>query len=256
MLANPVKQMVKAGGVSVGTMMFEFNTTGIGRIAANAGAEFAVYDMEHTGWDVETIRMLIATTPRPRLVPIVRIPTTQYHFVSRVLDMGAMGIMAPMVESAEEARLLVQSAKYPPVGRRGAAFSIAHDDYKNDSIAEVVRSSNAEVLIIAQIETAAGLHNLEEIAAVAEIDVLWIGLYDLANSLGLPGQMQHPQIQSAIDQVLAACDRHGKVPAVLVTSVEEGRAQIQRGFRLVAFGGDVWIYQTALTQGLAAVRAP
>ena len=256
MLANPVKQKVKAGGVSVGTMMFEFNTTGIGRIAANAGAEFAVYDMEHTGWDVETIRMLIATTPRPKLVPIVRIPTTQYHFVSRVLDMGAMGIMAPMVESAAEARLLVQSAKYPPVGRRGAAFSIAHDDYKNDSIAEVVRSSNAEVLIIAQIETAAGLHNLEEIAAVAEIDVLWIGLYDLANSLGLPGQMQHPQIQSAIDQVLAACNRHGKVPAVLVTSVEEGRAQIQRGFRLVAFGGDVWIYQTALTQGLAAVRAP
>ena len=256
MLANPVKQKVKAGGVSVGTMMFEFNTTGIGRIAANAGAEFAVYDMEHTGWDVETIRMLIATTPRPKLVPIVRIPTTQYHFVSRVLDMGAMGIMAPMVESAAEARLLVQSAKYPPVGRRGAAFSIAHDDYKNDSIAEVVRSSNAEVLIIAQIETAAGLNNLEEIAAVAEIDVLWIGLYDLANSLGLPGQMQHPQIQSAIDQVLAACNRHGKVPAVLVTSVEEGRAQIQRGFRLVAFGGDVWIYQTALTQGLAAVRAP
>ena len=256
MLANPVKQKVKAGGVSVGTMMFEFNTTGIGRIAANAGAEFAVYDMEHTGWDIETIRMLIATTPRPKLVPIVRIPTTQYHFVSRVLDMGAMGIMAPMVESAAEARLLVQSAKYPPVGRRGAAFSIAHDDYKNDSIAEVVRSSNAEVLIIAQIETAAGLSNLEEIAAVAEIDVLWIGLYDLANSLGLPGQMQHPQIQSAIDRVLAACDRHGKVPAVLVTSVEEGRAQIQRGFRLVAFGGDVWIYQTALTQGLAAVRAP
>ena len=256
MLANPVKQKVKAGGVSVGTMMFEFNTTGIGRIAAKAGAEFAVYDMEHTGWDIETIRMLIATTPRPKLVPIVRIPTTQYHFVSRVLDMGAMGIMAPMVESAAEARLLVQSAKYPPVGRRGAAFSIAHDDYKNDSIAEVVRSSNAEVLIIAQIETAAGLSNLEEIAAVAEIDVLWIGLYDLANSLGLPGQMQHPQIQSAIDRVLAACDRHGKVPAVLVTSVEEGRAQIQRGFRLVAFGGDVWIYQTALTQGLAAVRAP
>ncbi|WP_397571543.1 HpcH/HpaI aldolase/citrate lyase family protein [Schlesneria sp. T3-172] len=256
MLANPVKKCVATGGVSVGTMMFEFNTTGIGRIAANAGAEFAVYDMEHTGWDIESIRMLIATTPKPKLVPIVRIPTTQYHFVSRVLDTGAMGVMAPMVESAEEARLLVQSAKYPPIGRRGAAFSIAHDDYKNDSIAEVVRSANAEVLIIAQIETAAGLDNLDEIAAVPELDCLWIGLYDLANSLGLPGQMQHPRILDAIDRVLAACERNRKVPAVLVTSVEEGRAQIQRGFRLVAFGGDVWIYQSALTQGLAAVRAP
>jgi 2-dehydro-3-deoxyglucarate aldolase/4-hydroxy-2-oxoheptanedioate aldolase len=256
MLSNPVKQTVKSGGVSIGTMMFEFNTTGIGRIAANAGAEFAVYDMEHTGWELETIRMLIATTPRPGLVPIVRIPTTQYHFVSRVLDMGAMGVMAPMVESADEARLLVQSAKYPPTGRRGAAFGIAHDDYGIGTIPEVVRSSNAESLLIVQIETAKGLQNLDEIATVPEIDVLWIGLYDLANSLGLPGQMDHPQIQAAIDRVLAVCRTQNKVPAVLVTSIDEGRAQLARGFRLVAFGGDVWIYQTALKEGLAALRAP
>ncbi len=254
-LPNSVKTRVTSGGVSIGTMMFEFNTTGIGRLAANAGAEFAVYDMEHSGWGIESIRMLIATTPRPNLVPIVRIPTTQYHFVSRVLDMGAMGIMAPMVETADEARLLVQSAKYPPIGRRGAAFSIAHDDYRNDSIPEVVRSSNAEVLLIAQVETAKGLGNLDEIASVAGIDVLWIGLYDLANSMGLPGQMQHPEIQAAIDRVIEACRTYGKVPAVLVTSVDEGRAQIARGFRLVAFGGDVWIYQTALAQGLAALRS-
>ena len=256
MLSNPVKQTVKSGGVAIGTMMFEFNTTGIGRIAANAGAEFAVYDMEHTGWELETIRMLIATTPRPGLVPIVRIPTTQYHFVSRVLDMGAMGVMAPMVESADEARLLVQSAKYPPTGRRGAAFGIAHDDYGIGTIPEVVRSSNAESLLIVQIETAKGLQNLDEIATVPEIDVLWIGLYDLANSLGLPGQMDHPQIQAAIDRVLAVCRAQNKVPAVLVTSIDEGRAQLARGFRLVAFGGDVWIYQTALKAGLAALRAP
>ncbi|WP_010586040.1 HpcH/HpaI aldolase family protein [Schlesneria paludicola] len=254
MQINPVKQKTANGGVSIGTMMFEFNTTGIGRIAANAGAEFAVYDMEHTGWDIESIRMLIATTPKPTLVPIVRIPTTQYHFVSRVLDMGAMGIMAPMVESAEEARLLVQSAKYPPLGRRGAAFGIPHDDYGIGTIPEIVRSANAEVLLIVQVETAKGLKNLEEIAAVPEVDVLWIGLYDMASSMGLAGQMDHPDLHAAIDRVLAACQKFNKVPAVLVTSVEEGQAQLKRGFRLVAFGGDVWIYQTALKQGLAALR--
>lgn len=235
--------------------MFEFNTTGVARIAANAGAEFAIYDMEHTGWNEETIRMLVATTPRQKLIPMVRIPTTQYHFVSRVLDMGAMGIMAPMVESAEETRLLVRSAKYPPIGRRGAAFSIAHDDYRNDPIADTVKSANEETLLIVQVETATGLENLEEIAAVPEIDVLWIGLYDLTSSLGIPGQMQHPLIQSAIDRVLAACKKFNKVPAVLVTSVEEGKAQIARGFRFIGFGGDVWIYQTALRQGLEALRA-
>lgn len=254
MQTNLVKQKTANGGVAIGTMMFEFNTTGIGRMAANAGAEFAVYDMEHTGWDIESIRMLVATTPKHALVPIVRIPTTQYHFVSRVLDMGAMGIMAPMVESADEARLLVQSAKYPPIGRRGAAFGIPHDEYGVGSIPDIVRSANAEVLLIVQVETAKGLKNLEEIAAVPEVDVIWIGLYDMASSMGLAGQMDHPDLLAAIDRVLVACHKFKKVPAVLVTSVEEGHAQLRRGFRLVAFGGDSWIYQTALKQGLTALR--
>ena len=155
--SNQVKHKLKAGETVLGTMLFEFATTGVARLAAVAGAEFAVYDMEHTGWNIETIRMLVATTPRSELVPIVRIPACEYHFVARVLDAGAMGIMVPMVESAEQARLLVNSAKYPPVGRRGAAFTIAHDDYRNDPIPDVIRSANDEVLLIAQIETVKGL---------------------------------------------------------------------------------------------------
>ena len=254
MQVNHVKRTLKAGGVSIGTMMFEFNTTGIARLAAVAGAEFAVYDMEHTGWSVETIRMLIATTPKSEMVPIVRIPASEYHFVSRVLDVGAMGVMIPMCESEEQARLLVNSAKYPPIGRRGAAFTIAHDDYRNDPIPDVVRSANDEVLLIAQVETARGLENVEKIASVPEIDALWIGLYDMTNSMGIPGQMQHSDLLAAIDRVLAACKAHHKIPAVLVTSIPEGQAQIQRGFKLVAFGGDLWIYQSALRAGIQALR--
>ena len=234
--------------------MFEFPTTGIARVAAVAGAEFAVYDMEHTGWGIETIRMLIATTPRPNLAPIVRIPACEYHFVSRVLDAGAMGIMVPMVESVEQAELLVRSAKYPPVGRRGAAFSIAHDDYRNDPIPDVIESANREVQLIAQIETVKGLENVEKIAAVPEIDVLWVGLFDLTSSMGIPGQLQHPETLAAIQRVLAACSAYRKVPAVLVTSVPEGLAQLQAGFRMVAYGGDLWIYQSALRKGLNALR--
>ena len=251
---NQVKRKLQAGGVSIGTMMFEFNTTGIARLAANAGAEFAVYDMEHSGWDIETIRLLIATTPKAELLPIVRIPATEYHFVSRVLDMGAMGVMIPMCESEEQARLLVSSAKYPPIGRRGAAFSIAHDDYRQQPIPELIRSANDEVLLIAQIETARGLENVEQIAAVPDIDVLWIGLYDLTLSLGIPGQMQHPDVQAAIDRVLAACDVYHKTPAVLVTSIPEGQAQLQRGFKLIAYGADLWIYQAALRAGITSLK--
>ena len=254
MHSNHVKHKLVAGETVLGTMMFEFPTTGIARLASVAGAEFAVFDMEHTGWGIETIRMLVATTPRSTLVPIVRIPACEYHFVARVMDAGATGIMVPMVESEEQARLLVNSAKYPPVGRRGAAFTIAHDEYRNDPIPDVIRSANEEVLLIAQIETVKGLENVEKIAAVPEIDVLWIGLFDLTSSLGIPGQLQHPNTLAAIQRVLAACRDHNKIPAVLVTSVPEGLAQLQAGFRMVAYGGDLWIYQSALRKGLAALR--
>ncbi len=254
MQTNDVKHRLKAGETVLGTMMFEFPTTGIARVAAVAGAEFAVYDMEHTGWSIETIRMLIATTPRPALVPIVRIPACDYHFVARVLDAGAMGIMVPMVESEEQARSLVSSAKYPPVGRRGAAFTIAHDDYRNDPIPDVIQSANEEGLLIAQIETVKGLYNVEGIAAVPEIDVLWVGLFDLTSSMGIPGQLQHPDNLAAIERVLAACRKHNKIPAVLVTSVPEGLTQLQTGFRMVAYGGDLWIYQSGLRKGLNALR--
>lgn len=254
MRINDVKRKVLGGGVSIGTFMFEFNTSGIGRIAAEAGAEFAVFDMEHTGWSVESIRMLIATTGRADIVPLVRIPATDGYFVARVLDMGAMGVMAPMVESAEQAARLVAAAKYPPLGRRGAAFGIAHDDYSDGSIPQKMESANREGLVIAQIETAAGVRNVHEIAAVAGIDVLWIGHVDLSNSLGIPGQFDHPEFHGALKRVLDACRQHGKVPGFMACDITAGKALLDQGFRMIAYGGDLWLYQAALRQGVAALQ--
>jgi 2-keto-3-deoxy-L-rhamnonate aldolase RhmA len=254
MRANHVKQKLHAGRTSIGTFVFEFNTTGIGRIAAEAGAEFCIFDMEHTGWSVETIRMLIATTRSTAMIPLVRIPATEYHFIARVLDMGAMGIMAPMVESAEQARRVVASAKYPPLGRRGAAFGVSHDDYTGGAVTEKIESANRETLLIAQIETADGLRNVDEIAAVDGIDVLWIGHFDLTSSLGIPGQFDHPQFHAALDRVLAACRAHRKAPAFMATDIAGGRDLLDRGFRMLAYGGDLWLYQAALGQGVAALH--
>jgi 2-dehydro-3-deoxyglucarate aldolase/4-hydroxy-2-oxoheptanedioate aldolase len=161
-------------------MAFEFNTPGLARLAAGAGAEFCIFDQEHTGWSIETIKLLVATSGTTDMVPMVRVPTTQYHLIARALDVGARGIMVPMVESVEQARSIVQSAKYPPVGRRGAAFGVAHDDYAGGDVAEKIRSANDEILLIAQIETVAGVECVEEMAAVDGIDVLWIGHFDLS----------------------------------------------------------------------------
>jgi len=255
MRTNQVKQNVLSGGVAIGTMVFEFNTTGIARIAAAAGAEFAVFDMEHTGWSLETIRMLIATTRCTSMVPMVRIPATEYHFIARTLDVGAMGIMVPMVETGEQAQRIAQFAKYPPVGRRGAAFGVAHDDYAGGDIVAKMQSSNQETLLIAQIETAQGLRNADEIAAVSGIDVLWIGHFDLTNSLGIPGQFDHPQYLGGVEKVVEACRRHNKVPAFMPSDVATAQNYLRQGFRMLAYGGDLWLYQTALQQGIAAVRS-
>jgi 2-keto-3-deoxy-L-rhamnonate aldolase RhmA len=250
---NHVKRKIQSGGRSIGTFVFEFNTTGIGPLAAGAGCEFVVFDMEHTGWSIETIRTLVAATRSTEMIPLVRIPATEYHFIARSLDMGAMGIMAPMVESAAQAAALVASAKYPPLGRRGAAFTVAHDDYTGGDIVEKIRTANSETLLLAQIETAAGVRNVDQIAAVAGIDVLWIGHFDLSNSLGIPGQFDHPQFQEALGQVLAACRKHGKTPGFMASSIAVGRQLLDQGFCMLAYSGDLWLYQAALREGVEAL---
>jgi 2-keto-3-deoxy-L-rhamnonate aldolase RhmA len=251
---NPVKHKLAGGGVSLGTMIFEFNSTGVARIAGVAGAEFAMFDQEHTGWSVETIRMLVATSGAAGLVPMVRVPGAQYQMIARALDVGAMGIMVPLVESVEQARTIVASAKYPPVGRRGAAFGVAHDDYDNSDFLGTIKKSNDEVFLIAQIETGAGVEHVEGIAAVEGIDCLWVGHFDLTNSLGIPGQFEHPRYTDAIKRVVDACNKHGKAPGFMPTTPDMAVDYIERGFRALAYGGDLWLYQNALRAGLKEIR--
>ena len=255
MRSNLVKQTLANGGISVGTMVFEFNTTGIGRIAAEAGASFVVFDMEHTGWSIETIRGLMATTRAADTIPMVRVPATQYHLLSRPLDTGAMGLMVPMVESAEQAQVIVHSSKYPPAGGRGCAFGVAHDDYTGGDVFAKMTSTNDEIFLMAQIETARGVENCEAIAAVEGIDCLWVGHFDLTASMGIAAQFDHPDFLAALDRVVAACEANGKTAGIMAGNVDAGRQWLARGFRAIAYSGDLWIYQQALAQGIGALRA-
>ena len=255
MRPNRVKQALRGGESALGTMIFEFDTTGIARIAAEAGAEFVIFDTEHSGWSIRTVRDVIAASRCAEIVPLVRVPAAQYHLMAPVLDVGAMGLMVPMVETEDQARLVASSALYPPDGRRGAAFGVAHDDYRPGDIVEKMRSANEQMLLIAQIETALGVENVELIAAVEGIDVLWIGHFDLTNSLGIPGQFTHPDYLRCVDRVLSVCASDGKAAGIMASSIPDARGALQQGFRAVAYGGDLWIYQEALRTGLAAIRS-
>jgi 2-keto-3-deoxy-L-rhamnonate aldolase RhmA len=248
MKANKVKRALEQGGVTMGTMMLEFNTTGIARIAAEAGSEFAVFDMEHTGWSMETIRMLMASATGAEIVPLVRVPALQYHFISRILDVGAMGVVVPFVASEQQAREIVSHAKYPPEGHRGVAFAVAHDGYRGGDLVTKMCRANEEVMLIAQIENAEGLEHANQIAAVNGIDALWIGQFDLSTSLGIPGQFDHRSFQEATRKVVEACRKHGKTAVLGATDPDALARGPVGGFRMLVYLTDIWIYQQGLRQ--------
>ena len=254
-MSNPVKDTLASGGISLGTMAFEYASPGLPTIAANAGAEFVIFDMEHSGWGIDTIRQLLAASRGSGIVPLVRVPATLPHLLSGPLDAGAHGLMVPMVESGTQAQLIADSTRYPPVGRRGSAFGLAHDGFTGGDIVAKMTAANERLLLIAQIETEAGVNDVDAIAATDGIDVLWIGHFDLSASLGIPGQFDHPRYREAVDTVLQACTRHGKTPGIMASDVSTARQHLAAGFRAIAYSGDLWIYGTALQQGIEAIKA-
>lgn len=255
MPANLAKQKLTAGGVALGHAVFEFGTPGIARILQAAGADFVTFDMEHAVFGIDSIRKLIAYTRGTSVSPFVRVPTTRYEYIAGALDAGAQGILVPLVESGEQVQRIVDAGRYEPRGHRGIAYGIAHDDFvQGDPIAKM-REANDEVLLIAMIESARGMENLEEIASHPEIDVIWIGHYDLAASLGVPGNITHPRMIGAFDRLADAAARYGKLAGRGVGDVESAVTWIQRGFRILTYSRDILVFQTSLARGLAAVRA-
>src|SRR5512134_3434634 len=250
MRESTVKKSLAAGGKAFGSMVFEFFTPGMPRILANAGAEFALYCMEHTGTGFEALKPQFSLCRALGVVPLVRVPGTEYDFIARALDCGALGVMVPLVDDAEEARFIVSCTRYPPEGRRGAAFGFAHDDYEGGSVVDKIRIAHERTLVMCLIETEAGIRNVDEIAAVPGVDVLWLGHFDLTNFLGIPAQFDHPKFVDAVDRLVAAAKKHGKVLGLLAADETWSRSYWARGFRIFAVGVDAHLLQGAIREGL------
>jgi 2-keto-3-deoxy-L-rhamnonate aldolase RhmA len=252
---NPIKSTLAAGGRAFGAMVFEFFSPGLPQICRNAGADFVLYDMEHTGLGFETLKTQAALCRGLSIVPMARVPRGEYHFIARALDVGVMGVMVPMVGSAAEAEHIVACCRYPPAGRRGAAFGFAHDDYQGGDIAAKIAALDARTMVIPQIETVEGLANVEAIAAVPGVDALWLGHTDLTNFLGIPGGFHDARYLAAVDRIVAACESHGKAAAFIAADAAWAREYAAKGFRLFAYGLDPLMLQSALRDGLDLLRA-
>lgn len=255
MRPNPLKDRLAKGGTAYGTMTFEFFTPGYPAICKAAGAEFILYDMEHSGAGFETIKEQFACGRGLDIVPMVRVPAGDYHFIARAMDIGAMGIMVPMVESAEQARHIVSCTRYPPAGRRGSAFGVApHDDYSGRAVGDKIAAANARTMVICLVETPKGIENVDAIAAVEGVDVVWLGHFDLTNFMGIPAAFDDPRFHAAVDKLVAACKKHGKTPGFLAGDDKWAKDFRAKGFRIMAYGVDVLLMQGALAHGIEVLR--
>src|SRR5687768_5950515 len=147
-------------------------------------------------------------------------------------------------------------SRYPPEGRRGAAFGFAHDDYQGGDVLEKMRAIHERTLAICMIETRAGLENVEAIAAVPGVDVLWLGHFDLTNFLGIPGQFDHPKYRAGVKRIADAAARHGKAAGYMAASAELGREYLAHGYRMMATGTDQGLLQAATAQLISAWKKP
>lgn len=254
MQANQIKPDVMAGKPVAGAFVFEFFSPGMSAILANAGCRFAVYDMEHTGMGFETLKWLFASCRGLPIEPMVRVPRGEYVWLARALDLGARGVMIPMVESGDEARAIVDACRYPPLGRRGAAFGFAQCDYRAGDVGQKIGAIHERTLVIAQIETERGLDQVEQIAATDGIDVLWVGHFDLSNFLGMPGRFDDPVFDAAMRRVAEVARRHGKAAGFMATDpawVERARAM---GFSMIAAGTDTGIVEAGYRGLVGAIE--
>ena len=255
MKTNRFNEVRAAGKIPVGHMLMEFGTRGIAGILNAVGLDFVLIDMEHTAFSIDHVADLIGWFRGTTVAPIVRIPQIEHHFIARLMDAGAMGLMVPDVQTAEAAQAIVNSAKYPPVGQRGMVGGIAHTDYQTVDAETYKAHANQNITIICQIESQIGLDNLESIATTPGVDVLWVGQNDLSQSLGIPGQFHHERFLAAFQQVIDTAHRHQIGIGAQPGSIEQAQEWLTMGLNVVSISLDVNIYRDALSATTNHLRA-
>jgi 2-keto-3-deoxy-L-rhamnonate aldolase RhmA len=254
MAERGLKAMARTKAPKFGHFIVEFATPGIGHIMKSAGCDFTLFDLEHSGFDLETVKSALRYFEAADLPAIVRMPSKDYHHIARAMDMGVEGLMLPMVGNVDEVRHILDSMKYHPAGKRGVALQIAHDHYRPGAVADKFAAANERSTFFCLIETAEGVKNAEKMAAIDGVDCLWVGHFDLSVSLGIPGQFEHRDFKKAMDKIISAAKKHKKSLGRLVPNVEQGVKYAAEGFDFICYSGDVWLLHDALADGISKLK--
>jgi len=231
---NRTKTKLKAGEVVTGCYMRHADP-GLAEALGYMGWDYLLFDGEHSPISARECEDLARVCELTGATPIMRVPWNIPWMIGQVLDTGMQGVQIPMVNSGTEAALAARAAKYNPSGSRGLAAARAanYGQVLPFNLAEYVSHSNAESLVIAQIETPAGIEQLPSILAVPEIDVVFIGPTDLSLSLGVPGNLEHPKVQQAFESIVSAVRKSDKALGILVANAEAAVQWQTKGARYI-----------------------
>jgi len=254
MKPNRFKQVLAEGRMPVGHMLLEFVTRGVALMLEEAGADFVLIDMEHTGLTLADIADAMAWFKATTVAPFVRVPPLQYNAIARVLDVGALGVMFSDVRTGAQAKIIVDAGKYPPTGKRGVALRTANTDFKPVKPVEFLQYANENTTVICMIESQEGMSNLEEIVATPGVDVIWVGHFDLSMDMGIIAQFQHPRMIEALKLIAQTAKKHGKTAVMQPANLAQAKEWLDMGFNVMSCGADFVFYVDALKQYISDVR--
>lgn len=230
---------LKDGKQILGTMITAFSNPDIIKILKVSGMDFVIIDCEHSSFEYGECARMIGISRAVGMPAIVRIPELRREVVLKFIEMGAAGLLLPNTENAGEAEQLVDFAKYAPMGHRGVSLSRPHTDYESVNKKEYMKQANEDTILLCQIESQAGVENIEKIMAVEGIDVAFIGPNDLSQDYGMLGEFENPVIVAAFERVIKAAKDCGKVSGVHFGSPKPLRRWLHSGMQMNMCGSDV-----------------
>ena len=248
-----LKQKLNNNKLTIGSWIMMGNVMSV-EVMALAGFEWLVVDIEHTSIDLETTQILISTIQANGMKALVRVSKNEEVIIKRILDMGADGIIVPMMCSKEDAIQAVNYAKYPPIGKRGVGLYRAQK--YGTKFEEYKKWVNEELVIVAQIEHIDAVNNIEDILKVDGIDGTIIGPYDLSGSMGCPGEFERDDVKVAVQKVLDKCKEHN-IPSgfhVVDTDPEKLKVKIDQGCTFLAYGIDYFFMRDAAKNGMDKIK--
>jgi 4-hydroxy-2-oxoheptanedioate aldolase len=236
---NPVKRALREGKPQVGTWL-SLGSVIAARFLARTGIPWLTVDMEHSHTDIQTAALMFGAIADAGCVPLARIPANHHEYIKQVLDCGAMGIVAPMVMTADEARAIVAATKYPPRGNRSVGGGLHAMNY-GTTAETYYRHADEEILVIIQTEHIAAVEQADEIYSVPGIDAVFVGPNDLAASLrDVEGRAPSAQLQEdTLTRIRQAAKRQGVPSGLHVFSVDDARRRIAEGWQFIAVNSEL-----------------